>query len=105
MKKTIITLALILMAGTLFAGDPNDMPNPPKDGVTYCVDEVHKTFTLRIDMSSKDRWYLAQSEMFIEKMATWVALLPRYIEDLKKLGAIKWMNSRTLEQTEVERTR
>lgn len=105
MKKTIIALAIILMAGTVYAGDPNSMPNPPKGGVSWCIDEVHRTFTFRIDMSTKDRWYLANSEMFLEKITKWVASLPRYMEDLKRLGAIKWMNSKTLEQTEAERKR
>lgn len=105
MKQIILTAIIILMASPVFADDPNDMPNPAKGGVTWCVDEVHRTFTLRIDMSSKDRWYLAQSEMFREEMVKWVARIPSYINNLKKLGAVKWMNRHSLEETEVERIR
>ena len=106
MKKARIIVAIILlMAGLAVADDPNSMPNPKKNSATWCVDEAHSTFTLRIDMSSKDRWYLAQSEMFRNELAAWVSRIPKMIEDLKKLGAIKWMNTRTLEQTEAERKR
>lgn len=38
MKQTILIAAIMLMAGTAFAGDPNSMPNPTaQNKVTVCV--------------------------------------------------------------------
>ena len=105
MKQLILIVAIILMAGMVHADDPNAMPNPPKNGVTYCLDEVHRTFTLRIDMSSVDRWFLANSPLFRQMVIQWVSRIPTFITDLKKQGAVKWMNRQTLAQTEVERTK
>ncbi len=103
--KQIIILAVILMAGTVLAGDPNSMPNPQKGEATWCIDEVHKTLTIRVDMSSVDRWFLCKSQIFRDDFTKWVSRIPRLIEDLKKLGAIKWMHRQTLEETESEKTK
>lgn len=38
MKRIILMSAIMLMAGTMFAADPNDMPNPTaQNKVTVCV--------------------------------------------------------------------
>ncbi len=105
MKQVILIAAILLMAGTVLASDPNSMANPKKNSYTYCIDESHKTFTIRIDMSGMDRWYLARSKVFRKELASFVSNIPKLIIELKKLGAIEWMNRQTLEQTEVERTR
>lgn len=109
--KTRILL-VILMAGTVLAGDPNDMPNPTSsDRPTIHVDFSRRIVTIKVLMDNEgevlgpDLWYFARSKVFKDRIRLWVRSIPRLIDDLKDKGAEKWRQRQSLEQTETERTR
>lgn len=82
MKKTIITLAIILMAGTVYAGDPNSMPNPTAWNRITTVRDGNIT-TIKIWTPKKDQQIFVDDSWFpgvIEKVI--YRSMPNWIKQL-----------------------
>lgn len=75
MKTIILTMVIILMmTGTVFAGDPNSMPNPtPRTPVTICIQEK----------TGPPAGGIVTIKMWVDKDGLSVASKPSFVNDVK----------------------
>jgi uncharacterized protein len=96
MKQLILIAAIILMAGTVYAGDPNDMPTPTRAGQsTYCVN--HGVIYIQYMPTNKELHVYNRTSKSEFKQA-FLSLWDSMVRDFRR----NWIKNNPVETTDMD---
>ncbi len=102
MKNVIILIAVIVMAATVSAADPNNMAKPTlRNPVTICLDESRHLVTVKFYIPDPIQWSWVKDSDFANTIRkSFYDLIPAYVQRAmaKMLLTATWEDAKAIHE-------